>query len=94
MEHLSFNHWVNSSCSPAAGGKLRVSFGEVPSKWPQKPFTSIASLKQMENAVQFKPVGKSLGTDNGRMSVVVSTVVVVDIRTERLDSYKSNPRAQ
>jgi hypothetical protein len=82
------------SCSPAAGGELRVGFGEVPSKWPQKPFALIASLKQMENAVQFRPVGKSLGTDDGRMSVVVSAVVVVDIRAERLDNYKSNPRAQ
>jgi hypothetical protein len=33
----------------------------------------------MENAVQFKPVSKSLGTDDGRMSMVVSAVVVVDI---------------
>jgi hypothetical protein len=92
-ERSSFNHWVNVSCSPAAGGELRVGFGEVPSKWPQKLFASIASLKRMENAVQFKPVGKSLGTDNGRMSVVVSAVVVVDIRTERHDSYKSNSGA-
>jgi hypothetical protein len=48
----------------------------------------------MENAVQFKPMGKSLGTDDGRMSVVVSTVVVVDIRTERHNGYESNPGAQ
>ena len=47
----------------------------------------------MENTVQFKPMGKSLGTDDGRMSVVVSVVVVVDIRTERQGSYKSNPGA-
>lgn len=60
-----------------AGGELKISFGEVPSKWPQKPFTSITSLKRMEKAVQFKPVGKSLGTDDRRMLVVVS--VVVDI---------------
>jgi len=45
----------------------------------------------MENTVQFKPMGKSLGTDDGRMSVVAS--VVVDIRAERQDSYESNPGA-
>jgi len=45
----------------------------------------------MENMVQFKPVGKSLGTDDGRMSVVAS--VVVDIRAERYDNYESNPGA-
>ena len=46
----------------------------------------------MENAVQFKPVGSSLGTDDRRMSVVVS--IVVDIATERCEIYKSNPGAQ
>ena len=72
------------------GGLPRVSFSEVPSKWLWKPFASIASLKQMENAVQFEPMGKSLGTDNRRMSVVVSMVVVVDIGNERHDGYESN----
>jgi hypothetical protein len=47
----------------------------------------------MENAVQFKPVGNGLGTDDGRMSVVAS-VVVVDIGAERHKSYESNPGAQ
>jgi hypothetical protein len=60
-------------------------FGEVPSKWPQKPFTSIASWKWIENMVQFKPMGSSLGMDDGRMSVVAS--VVVDIATERHEIY-------
>jgi hypothetical protein len=49
----------------------------------------------MEKAVQFKPVGKSFRTDDGRISVVVSTVVmVVDIETEEHGGYKSNPGAQ
>ena len=41
--------------------------------------------------VQFKPVGKSLGTDNRRMLVVAS--IVVDIRAERHNSYESSPGA-
>jgi hypothetical protein len=43
----------------------------------------------MENAVQFKPVGSSLGTDDRRMSVVAS--IVVDIAAERHQIYESNP---
>ena len=49
-----------------------VSLGDVPLKWPQNPLASIASLKQIEKAIQFRPVGRSLGTDEGRISVVVN----------------------
>ena len=79
-DRSSFNHCSRASASPFSGGELIVGFGEVPLKCPQKPFASIASLKRMEKAVQFKPVGKSLGTDDGRISVVVK--VVDDIRED------------
>jgi len=48
-----------------------------PLKWPQRPFASITSWKQMANIVQFNPIDWSLGTDEGRRLVV--TVVMVDI---------------
>ena len=57
-------------------GRVKVS-----SKWPHNPFASISSWKQIENAVQFRPVGMSLGTEEGRMLVVVK-VVVMDILPE------------
>ena len=55
--------------------------GEVPLKWPQKPFASIAYLKCKVNTAQFTPEGSSLGTEDGRESD--SEVVVVDMSCMR-----------
>jgi hypothetical protein len=57
----------------AVGGFETEGRGVEPSKWPQNPFASIASWKRIENAVQFNPVGRSLGTEEGRISVVSAT---------------------
>jgi hypothetical protein len=38
----------------------------------------MASSKRMENTVQFTPVGWSLGTEEGKMLVVVRVVDMVD----------------
>jgi hypothetical protein len=61
----------------AVAGELTVGMEMEPSKWPHKPFALMASLKHIENAVQFKPVARSFGTEEGRMSVVVRAVVVI-----------------
>ena len=61
--------------SSAVAGELTVGMAIEPSKWPHKPFTLMASSKCIENAVQFKPVTRSFGTKEGRMSVVVREVV-------------------
>jgi len=50
----------------------------VPSKWPQKPFASIASWKRTEKITQLTPLASSLGIEDGRESereVVVTDMV-------------------
>jgi hypothetical protein len=56
-------------------GELTVGMAMEPSKWPHKPFALMASSKHMENAVQFRPVARSFGMEEGRISVVVRAVV-------------------
>jgi len=68
---------VRASVSAVVAGELTVGQMVVPSKWPQKPFASSTSWKQSLKTVQFRPVGSSLGIDEGRRSVVVKAVDIV-----------------
>jgi hypothetical protein len=67
-------------------GVLIAGMETEPSKWPYKPFALMASSKHIENAVQFKPVTRSFGTEEGRMLVVARAVV--DIAVEGHRRYK------
>ena len=82
-EWSSLIHWVSVDCSSAVGGELRTRETVVPSKNSQKPLALMASWKCMAKAVQFKPVGMSFGTEEGRRSVVVSAVVNMGMKVGR-----------
>jgi hypothetical protein len=75
-ERSSLSHCVRALVSAVVAGELTVGMATEPSKWPHEPFALMASLKCIENAVQFKPVA-SFGTEERRMSVVVRAVVVI-----------------
>jgi stage V sporulation protein SpoVS len=68
------------------GGVLTAGMETEPSKSPHKLFALMASSKCIENAVQFKLVTRSFGTEEGGMSVVVRAVV--DIAVEGHRRYK------
>ena len=74
-DRSSLIHWVSASSCSGVGAAGRIARIAVPSKYPHKPLASMASWKRMANAVQFKPVGMSFGTEEGRRSVVMSAVI-------------------
>jgi glycerol-3-phosphate cytidylyltransferase-like family protein len=65
------------------GGVLTVGMETEPSKWPHKPFALMASSKRIENVVQFKPVTRSFGTEEGRMLVMVRAVVDIVVEGQK-----------
>ena len=71
----SFHHLFNTVVSAAIGVADTAGEVEVPSKWDQSSLASTATWKQKEKMAQFVPLTSSLGTFDGRVSVVIGTAV-------------------
>ena len=62
--------------------------GDDPSKWPQNPLASTASMKRTKKIAQFSPSASSFGTEEGRVSDredVVMVVMLITVAEENHD---------
>ena len=71
----SFHHLFDAVVLAAVGVADTAGEVEVPSKWDQSSLASTATWKRKEKVAQFVPLTLSLGTFDGRVSVVIGTAV-------------------